>query len=172
MGPRSDPALRAAIENDGAAEVVGASDDSAASWPWSAVFRLPEGWTAASSELGGVIKATKAVAMFQSLAAKNGAVLRDRTEVIDIAKQEKMSHRSTLLQMLLDEESLSDGDEEFISSAVDIVYDEFDDDEVPKRGGSVIHYFNGLKLISTLVKLMPEWLCNNRVISALVDNMN
>uniref|UniRef100_A0A0E0BTR7 FAD dependent oxidoreductase domain-containing protein n=1 Tax=Oryza glumipatula TaxID=40148 RepID=A0A0E0BTR7_9ORYZ len=373
MGPRSDPALRAAIENDGAAEVVGASDDSAASWPWSAVFRLPEGWTAASSELGGVIKATKAVAMFQSLAAKNGAVLRDRTEVIDIAKQvgawasklvksvagvdlpvqplhtlicywkarpgreheltpesgfptfasygdtciystpsmefpglikvcahggapcdpdrrdwcaggdaladpvarwidelmpghvdtaggpvirqscmysmtpdedfiidfvggefgkdvvvgagfsghgfkmgpavgrilaemamdgeaktaaeagvelgyfrigrfegnpegnraeNKMSHRSTLLQMLLDEESLSDGDEEFISSAVDIVYDEFDDDEVPKRGGSVIHYFNGLKLISTLVKLMPEWLCNNRVISALVDNMN
>uniref|UniRef100_A0A0D3HVG0 Uncharacterized protein n=1 Tax=Oryza barthii TaxID=65489 RepID=A0A0D3HVG0_9ORYZ len=89
--------------------------------------------------------------------------------------------------MLLDEESLSDGDEEFISSAVDIVYDEFDDDEVPKRGGSVIgftyqsssniatssdSYFNGLKLISTLVKLMPEWLCNNRVISALVDNMN
>uniref|UniRef100_A0A0D3HVF9 FAD dependent oxidoreductase domain-containing protein n=1 Tax=Oryza barthii TaxID=65489 RepID=A0A0D3HVF9_9ORYZ len=87
MGPRADPALRAAIENGGAAEVVGASDDSAASWPWSAVFRLPEGWTAASSELGGVIKATKAVAMFQSLAAKNGAVLRDRTEVIDIAKQ-------------------------------------------------------------------------------------
>ncbi|BAT16057.1 Os12g0169200 [Oryza sativa Japonica Group] len=49
-----------------------------------------------------------------------------------------MSRRSTLLQMLLDEESLSDGDEEFISLAVDIVHDEFDDDEVPKRGGSVI----------------------------------
>ena len=39
--------------------------------------------------------------------------------------------------MLLDEFS-SDGDEEFISSAVDIVHGEFDDDEVPKRGGSVI----------------------------------
>ncbi|KAG8079526.1 hypothetical protein GUJ93_ZPchr0007g3092 [Zizania palustris] len=25
-------------------------------------------------------------------------------------------------------------------------------------------YFNGLELISTLVKLMPEWLCNNRVV--------
>uniref|UniRef100_J3MYU6 FAD dependent oxidoreductase domain-containing protein n=1 Tax=Oryza brachyantha TaxID=4533 RepID=J3MYU6_ORYBR len=49
--------------------------------------RLPEGWTAATSDLGGVMKATKAVAMFQSLAAKNGAVLRDRTEVVDVAKQ-------------------------------------------------------------------------------------
>uniref|UniRef100_A0A0D3GU57 Uncharacterized protein n=1 Tax=Oryza barthii TaxID=65489 RepID=A0A0D3GU57_9ORYZ len=41
---------------------------------------LPQGWTAATSELGGVIKATKAVAMFQSLAVKHGAVLRDRME--------------------------------------------------------------------------------------------
>uniref|UniRef100_A0A0D3GYU4 Uncharacterized protein n=1 Tax=Oryza barthii TaxID=65489 RepID=A0A0D3GYU4_9ORYZ len=40
--------------------------------------------------------------------------------------------------MLLDEESLSDGEEEFIFSAVDIVHGEFDDDEVPKRGGSVL----------------------------------
>jgi hypothetical protein len=39
--------------------------------------------------------------------------------------------------MLLDEFS-SDGDEEFISSAVDIVHEEFDDDEVPKHGESVI----------------------------------
>ena len=83
MGPRGDPDLRAAIENGGAAEVASGS----ASWPWSGVFRLPQGWTAATSELGGVIKATKAVAMFQSLAVKHGAVLRDRMEVVDVAKQ-------------------------------------------------------------------------------------
>ncbi len=40
--------------------------------------------------------------------------------------------------MLLDEESLSDGEEEFIFSAVDIVHGEFDDDEVPKRSESVL----------------------------------
>uniref|UniRef100_A0A0E0I4S9 FAD dependent oxidoreductase domain-containing protein n=1 Tax=Oryza nivara TaxID=4536 RepID=A0A0E0I4S9_ORYNI len=85
MGPRGDPDLRAAIENGGAAEVASGS----ASWPWSGVFRLPQGWTAATSELGGVIKATKAVAMFQSLAVKHGAVLRDRMEVVDVAKQGK-----------------------------------------------------------------------------------
>uniref|UniRef100_A0A0E0KMJ0 Uncharacterized protein n=1 Tax=Oryza punctata TaxID=4537 RepID=A0A0E0KMJ0_ORYPU len=37
-----------------------------------------------------------------------------------------MSRRSTLLQMLLDEESSSD------------VHDQFDDDEVPKHGGSIL----------------------------------
>uniref|UniRef100_A0A0E0M2Y6 FAD dependent oxidoreductase domain-containing protein n=1 Tax=Oryza punctata TaxID=4537 RepID=A0A0E0M2Y6_ORYPU len=84
LGPRGDPALRASIDN-GAATEVDASD--ASSWPWSGVFRLPDGWTAATSEIGGVMKATKAVAMFQSLAAKNGAVVRDRTEVVDVAKQ-------------------------------------------------------------------------------------
>ncbi|XP_040383306.1 probable sarcosine oxidase [Oryza brachyantha] len=85
LGPRGDPALRASIENGGAVEVV--TSPSERPWPWSGVFRLPEGWTAATSDLGGVMKATKAVAMFQSLAAKNGAVLRDRTEVVDVAKQ-------------------------------------------------------------------------------------
>ncbi|XP_052167715.1 probable sarcosine oxidase [Oryza glaberrima] len=88
MGPRADPALRASIANGAATEVASdAASDAAAPWPWSGVFRLPEGWTAATSEIGGVMKATKAVAMFQSLAAKNGAVVRDRTEVVGIAKQ-------------------------------------------------------------------------------------
>uniref|UniRef100_A0A0E0E8I7 FAD dependent oxidoreductase domain-containing protein n=1 Tax=Oryza meridionalis TaxID=40149 RepID=A0A0E0E8I7_9ORYZ len=87
MGPRADPALRASIVNGAATEVADAASDAAAPWPWSGVFRLPEGWTAATSEIGGVMKATKAVAMFQSLAAKNGAVVRDRTEVVGIAKQ-------------------------------------------------------------------------------------
>ncbi|KAL6655303.1 hypothetical protein ACP70R_006129 [Stipagrostis hirtigluma subsp. patula] len=85
MGPRDEPALAAAIRNGGAAEVV--AEGAAAAWPWAGVFRVPEGWTAATSELGGVMKATKAVAMFQALAAKKGAVVRDRTEVVDVAKR-------------------------------------------------------------------------------------
>uniref|UniRef100_A0A0D9X263 FAD dependent oxidoreductase domain-containing protein n=1 Tax=Leersia perrieri TaxID=77586 RepID=A0A0D9X263_9ORYZ len=83
MGPRDDAALLAAIENGGAYEAEAEADRAL-----FGVFRVPEGWTAAmTSEFGGVIRATKAVAMFQSLAAKNGAVVRDRTEVVDIAKQ-------------------------------------------------------------------------------------
>ncbi|KAL6846832.1 hypothetical protein ACP4OV_024280 [Aristida adscensionis] len=81
MGPRGDPALAAAIRNGGADEAA------AAAAPWAAAFRVPEGWTAAASELGGVMKATKAVAMFQALAVKNGAVVRDRAEVVDVTKR-------------------------------------------------------------------------------------
>lgn len=47
-------------------------------------FRLPEGFIGVVTEMGGVIKPTKAVAMFQSLAARSGAVLRDRIEVTAI----------------------------------------------------------------------------------------
>ncbi|XP_062198446.1 probable sarcosine oxidase [Phragmites australis] len=81
LGPRDDPALLAAIKNGAAAEVSGES------WPWAGVFRVPDGWTAAPSELGGVMKATKAVAMFQALAVKKGAVVRDRVEVVDVTKR-------------------------------------------------------------------------------------
>ncbi|KAL1294548.1 hypothetical protein HN51_055329 [Arachis hypogaea] len=41
------------------------------------------------NEFGGVIKATKAVAMFQTLAHKNGAVLKDNKEITDIKKDER-----------------------------------------------------------------------------------
>ncbi|KAL6655304.1 hypothetical protein ACP70R_006130 [Stipagrostis hirtigluma subsp. patula] len=68
LGPREDPALRASVRNGGATVM----ETTAAAWPWAGVFKVPEGWTAAVSELGGVMKATKAVAMFQALAAKKG----------------------------------------------------------------------------------------------------
>ncbi|GJN33566.1 hypothetical protein PR202_gb22184 [Eleusine coracana subsp. coracana] len=55
--------------------------------PGKGVFRMPEGWMAAVSELGGVINAIKAVEMFQRLAVKKGAVVRDKTEVVDVTKQ-------------------------------------------------------------------------------------
>ncbi|KAI4316203.1 hypothetical protein L6164_024206 [Bauhinia variegata] len=47
---------------------------------------IPDNWIGVSNEFGGVIKPTKAVAMFQALAHKNGAVLRDNTEVTDIKR--------------------------------------------------------------------------------------
>jgi sarcosine oxidase/L-pipecolate oxidase len=88
LGPRDDPALVAAIRNGGATdvEVATAAGDEAA---WAGVFRVPDGWTAAPSKLGGVMKATKAVAMFQALAVKKGAVLRDRTEVVDVTSSKQ-----------------------------------------------------------------------------------
>ncbi|KAI3749349.1 hypothetical protein L2E82_19958 [Cichorium intybus] len=45
---------------------------------------FPDDWTAVVTELGGVLKPTKAVAMFQTLAIKHGAVLKDKTEIVDL----------------------------------------------------------------------------------------
>ncbi|KAF6985267.1 hypothetical protein CFC21_003155 [Triticum aestivum] len=83
MGPRSNAALLAAVGNGGGAEV-----DLAGRWG-GGVFRVPDGWVTAVSELGGgVLDATKAVAMFQALAVKKGAVVRDNKEVVGIVKEE------------------------------------------------------------------------------------
>ncbi|VAI19250.1 unnamed protein product [Triticum turgidum subsp. durum] len=79
------PAFVAAIANGGATELAPAGDASRPAW--AEAFRVPEGWAAATSGPAGVIKATKAMAMFQTLAAKMGAVVRDRTEVVDVARQ-------------------------------------------------------------------------------------
>ncbi|KAM0879837.1 hypothetical protein ACQ4PT_033978 [Festuca glaucescens] len=75
IGPLSDASLLAAVRNGGGAEV-----DVGERWP--GVFRVPDGgWVTAVSELGGgVLNATKAVAMFQALAVSKGAVVRDNTE--------------------------------------------------------------------------------------------
>ncbi|RLM87780.1 putative sarcosine oxidase [Panicum miliaceum] len=55
--------------------------------PGRGVFRVPGGLMAAVSELGGVIQATKAVGMFQELAERKGAVVKDGTEVVDVTKR-------------------------------------------------------------------------------------
>lgn len=84
LGPKDEPALHAAVRNGGAAVV---REETAATWPGKGAFRVPDGWMAAVSERGGVINATKAVEMFQRLAVKRGAVVREKTEVVDITKQ-------------------------------------------------------------------------------------
>ncbi|KAI4330296.1 hypothetical protein MLD38_028596 [Melastoma candidum] len=55
---------------------------------FSGKISIPEGWIAVRSEIGGIVKPTKAVSMFQALALKWGAILRDRTEVKDIKRDE------------------------------------------------------------------------------------
>ncbi|XP_027182919.1 probable sarcosine oxidase [Coffea eugenioides] len=53
---------------------------------FSGKFQLTEDWIGVVIEHGGVIRPTKAVSMFQMLAMKNGASLRDNMEVVDIKK--------------------------------------------------------------------------------------
>ncbi|KAG6643932.1 probable sarcosine oxidase [Carya illinoinensis] len=53
---------------------------------FSGAFDIPGNFLGVFSEYGGVIKPTKAVSMFQTLALQKGAVLRDCMEVKDIRK--------------------------------------------------------------------------------------
>lgn len=54
----------------------------------SCKFEIPENWIGVVTENGGVIKPTKAVSMFQALAIKNGAVLEDNMEVVEIKRDQ------------------------------------------------------------------------------------
>ncbi|KAM7263250.1 hypothetical protein ACFE04_000933 [Oxalis oulophora] len=55
---------------------------------FSGRFEMPKDWVGVCTELGGVIKPTKAVSMFQTLAMRYGAILRDNKEVKNIARDE------------------------------------------------------------------------------------
>lgn len=55
---------------------------------FSGRIQIPEDWVGIYTDFGGVIKPTKAVSMFQTLALQNGAVLRDNSEVKEIIKRE------------------------------------------------------------------------------------
>ncbi|MED6127925.1 hypothetical protein PIB30_092708 [Stylosanthes scabra] len=87
MGPAQDPVIRAVIDNcnrhNMPHEVLNRRQ-LASKFPGR--IDIPDDWIAIFNRLGGIIKPTKAVAMFQSLAHKNGAVLKDKAEVIDIKK--------------------------------------------------------------------------------------
>ncbi|KAL2346849.1 hypothetical protein Fmac_000849 [Flemingia macrophylla] len=56
---------------------------------FSGPIHIPHDWLALYNPYGGVIKPTKAVAMFQTLALRNGAVLRDNAEVVSIDKNKE-----------------------------------------------------------------------------------
>ncbi|KAL0553241.1 hypothetical protein IC582_007130 [Cucumis melo] len=55
---------------------------------YSGRVEIPANWVAVCSKYGGVIKPTKAVSMFQTLAYKNGTVLKDNAEVVEIKRDE------------------------------------------------------------------------------------
>ncbi|XP_020589075.1 probable sarcosine oxidase [Phalaenopsis equestris] len=90
LGSASNPALQSIIRNCStnplALKVL--DTESQLAEQFSGAFRLPVGWLSVSTALGGVIKPTKAVSMFQSLAFRHGATIRDRTEVTEIERDE------------------------------------------------------------------------------------
>lgn len=62
-------------------------------------FQLPQGWIGVVTPHGGIIKAAKAVEMFQTLGVQNGVVLRDNTKVVDVKRDQPTGQgRSTLEQ--------------------------------------------------------------------------
>ncbi|CAN1185070.1 Probable sarcosine oxidase [Linum perenne] len=90
MGPADDESLLAIIsscrKNSIGCRVL---DKRQLEEEFSGRVKIPEDWIGVCTDLGGVIKPTKAVSMFQTLAFQRGAVLRDRTEVKGIVKDEE-----------------------------------------------------------------------------------
>ncbi|XP_065018926.1 probable sarcosine oxidase isoform X2 [Musa acuminata AAA Group] len=91
MGPADNRSLRSVIASCERQSSVNVRllDRAAVDEMFSGTFRLPEGWIGVRSDAGGVIKPTKAVAMFQALAIRRGAVLKDHMEVTGIKKDEE-----------------------------------------------------------------------------------
>ncbi|XP_050215662.1 probable sarcosine oxidase [Mercurialis annua] len=85
MGPSDNKSLLSVISscsrNSLSCQIL---DSQQVAEKFSGRINIPENWIGVSTELGGIIKPTKAVAMFQSLAIRNGAILRDNMEVISM----------------------------------------------------------------------------------------
>ncbi|CAA3000266.1 probable sarcosine oxidase [Olea europaea var. sylvestris] len=89
MGPSDDKSLRAVISSCKKNSIpVRVLNHHQVYEEFSGMLELQRDWIGVVTEHGGVIKPTKAVAMFQTLAVKNGAMLRDNMEVIEIKKDE------------------------------------------------------------------------------------
>lgn len=88
FGSANNPALQSIIRNCSTSSLapIVFDGESALADQFSGAFRLPLGFLAVSTALGGVINPTKAVAMFQSLAIRHGAMIKDRTEVSEIKR--------------------------------------------------------------------------------------
>ncbi|XP_059290692.1 probable sarcosine oxidase [Lycium ferocissimum] len=87
LGPKDKKALQAVIssceKNSISFRVV---DQISVLEEFGGLINLPENWIGVVNEYGGVVKPTKAVSMFQTLALKNGAFLKDNMEVVEIKK--------------------------------------------------------------------------------------
>ncbi|KAF5186089.1 Sarcosine oxidase protein [Thalictrum thalictroides] len=87
MGPSNNKSLQCLIQNCKSNSLsYSVLDPKQVSEQFKGRFELPENWVGVLTQLGGVIKPTKAVSMFQTLAFQKGATLRDNMKVIDIKK--------------------------------------------------------------------------------------
>ncbi|PIA43726.1 hypothetical protein AQUCO_01800051v1 [Aquilegia coerulea] len=91
MGPKNNKSLQCVIENCKSSSLpCSVLDNKQVSEQFNGSFELPENWVGLLTQLGGVLKPTKAVSMFQTLALQKGATLRDNMEVIDIKMDYEM----------------------------------------------------------------------------------
>ncbi|KAJ9543366.1 hypothetical protein OSB04_023073 [Centaurea solstitialis] len=87
IGPKNNRSLMAVIENCEKQSVNHRIlDRYQTDEHFSGRIELPDDWIAVVTDVGGVLKPTKSVAMFQTLAIKYGAVLRDKTEIVDVVR--------------------------------------------------------------------------------------
>lgn len=90
IGPLNNKSLQSVIANCQSNSVPHqVLDSQQVAEKFSGKFNVPHDWVGLSTELGGVLKATKSVSMFQTLAIRRGAILRDNMEVIDVKKDEE-----------------------------------------------------------------------------------
>uniref|UniRef100_A0A5K0XRI5 FAD dependent oxidoreductase domain-containing protein n=2 Tax=Nymphaea colorata TaxID=210225 RepID=A0A5K0XRI5_9MAGN len=89
MGARDNPTLQSLVavcqQNRIEHRLLSPADVAA---EFGGAFHLPDGWIGVVTRDGGFVKPTKAVAMFQALALRHGAVLTDHQEVTAVARQE------------------------------------------------------------------------------------
>ena len=86
VGPKENQSLNLGVENCRAAgSPVSVLSAGEVAGMFSGAFSLPEGWMGVLSQ-GGIIKPSKAVSLFQSLAARRGALLKDRAQIVAIAR--------------------------------------------------------------------------------------
>ena len=88
MAPSNDKSLKAVIKNCQSNSIPNQILDSTqVSDHFSGKIQIPENWVGLVTDLGGVLKPTKAVAMYQTLAVQNGATLKDNVEVREIKRE-------------------------------------------------------------------------------------
>ncbi|XP_015083420.1 probable sarcosine oxidase [Solanum pennellii] len=90
IGPSNDKAIQSLISScDKNSIPVRVIDRNTMSLEFDNLIQLPHDWIGVVTEHGGVIKPTKAVSMFQTLAIINGGFLRDKIEIVEIKKDNK-----------------------------------------------------------------------------------
>lgn len=89
MGPSDNKSLRAVIANCKLNSIPHqVLDWQQVARKFSGRFDVPHDWIGLLTEMGGILKPTKSTSMFQTLAIRRGAVVRDNTEVREIIKDD------------------------------------------------------------------------------------